>query len=398
MMTLATLFLKTGREKSVLHRHPWIFSGAIDRVEGNPAAGETVQVASSNGEVLATAAFSPASQIRARVWSWNVDQSIDAAFFKQAIHQAMARRASLPADGGRRLVHGESDGLPGIIVDQYRDCVVIQLLSAGAEHWRETLLATIREATECATIYERSDADVRSLEALPPINALRVGTLPKGLAIVENGVRFRVDVETGHKTGFYLDQRDNRQRFGQQIEALAGPRRVLNCFCYTGGFSLFALRAGAEVLSIDSSAEAIGLARSNAAANGLDGAKARYREADVFTELRTLRDRGERFDFIILDPPKFAPTERHVEKAARAYKDINLLALKMLEPGGMLATFSCSGAISSELFRKIVAGAAMDAKAEARVVAPLMAAADHPVTLAFPEGEYLKGLWVQKLA
>lgn len=391
------LTLKPGREKSLLRRHPWIFSGAVARVEGDPASGDTVAVRASSGEFLAWAAYSPVSQIRARVWSWNEREPVDAAFLRARLKAALEARKSLiseQASDALRLVHGESDGLPGVIVDRYGDVVVLQFLSAGAERWRAQIADSVRELTGCACIYERSDADVRELEGLPSRTGVLHGSLPaSGVEINEHGLRYAVDVAQGHKTGFYLDQRDNRRRIGE----LARDRDVLNCFCYTGGFSLNGLAGGAKsVLSVDSSAHALEQARNNLRRNDLDVSRAEWLEADVFKHLRVLRDQGRNFDLIVLDPPKFAPTAAFAEKASRGYKDINLLALKLLRPGGLLATFSCSGGISPDLFQKILAGAALDAQADASIVGHFNAAADHPILLSFPEGEYLKGLLLQR--
>ena len=386
------LRLKSGRERSLLLRHPWIFSGAIDRVEGNPGSGATVDVVTADGAITARAAYSPASQIRARVWTFDPAVPVDADFFVRTFEHALAARAAmLDADHTAcRLVHAESDGLPGVIADRYGDAVVVQLLSAGAEAWRDTIAGALRHATGAACVFERSDADVRSLEGLPARNGPIVGALPEDVEIIEGGLRYRVDVRHGQKTGFYLDQRENRALLRRH----AAGRRTLNAFCYSGGFTLAALAGGAtSVLSIDSSAEALALARGNLALNPkLPAGQAQWLEADVFAELRNLRNRGAQFDLIVLDPPKFAPTAAHAQGAARAYKDINLLALKLLAPGGLLATYSCSGGIDAALFQKIVAGAALDARADAAIVARMGAAADHPVALNFPEGDYLKGL------
>ena len=391
------LSLKPGREKSLLRRHPWIFSGAVAREQGDPEAGDTVAVRAGSGEFLAWAAYSPASQIRARVWSWEETERIDGDFLRARLRRAMAARERLLTEGesdAMRLVHGESDGLPGVIVDRYGEVLVLQLLSAGAERWREELVQALRELCTCACVFERSDADVRELEGLPAKSGVLYGSSPAArVPIREHGLVYGVDVAAGHKTGFYLDQRDNRKRVG----ALARGREVLNCFCYTGGFTLNALAGGAQsVLSVDSSADALAQAKDNLARNALDAARAQWQEADVFKYLRTLRDQGRSFDLIVLDPPKFAPTAAFAEKAARGYKDINLLALKLLRPGGLLASFSCSGGISADLFQKILAGAALDAGAEASIVGHFSAAADHPVLLSFPEGDYLKGLLIRR--
>jgi 23S rRNA (cytosine1962-C5)-methyltransferase len=388
--------LGAGREKSLGLRHPWIFSGAVDRVEGNPASGDTVSVLAADGTFLAHAAWSPASQIRARVWSFAPEVTIDADFFALRVRAAVAARASL-ADAAHtavRLVHAESDGLPGVIADRYGDVVVLQCLSAGADRWRDAIAAALADATGATCVFERSDADVRALEGLPArVGPLR-GTLPEAVVIREDDLVYRVDPAHGQKTGFYLDQRDNRRT----VREHAAGRRVLNAFCYTGGFTLAALAGGAvTVTSIDSSADALVLARENLARNpSLRAADATWVEADVFTDLRRLRNEGATFDLIVLDPPKFAPTAAHAQRATRAYKDINLLALKLLAPGGLLATFSCSGGISADLFQKVLAGAAIDAEADVRILRRLGPSADHPVALAFPEGDYLKGLLVRK--
>lgn len=390
-----SLILKPGREKSVLARHPWIFSGAIQRLEGDPESGETVLVKNAKGEILGLAAYSPKSSIRARMWSLEPEESIDARFFAARIEQAIKRRSAIISQretNALRLVHAESDGLPGLVVDQYDRVLVVQILTAGAEYWRETIVEVLGEVTGLKTIVERSDVEVRQLEGLSPRNCVISGEAPGLVEIQENGLRFLVDVINGQKTGFYLDQRRNRRRIGE----LAGGREVLNCFCYTGGFSINALANGAaSVTSVDSSAEALMLGRENLALNELPAEKAEWIEGDVFKVLRTMRDQGRSFDMVILDPPKFAPTAAQAERAARGYKDINLLGLKLLRPGGILATFSCSGGISAELFQKIVAGAAVDAGIDARIVQTLTQGPDHPVALGFPEGAYLKGLIVQ---
>lgn len=397
---METLFLKPEREKSLLRRHPWIFSGAVQRVSGQPASGETVRILDSNGQFLALAAYSPASQIRARVWTFLPEETVDEAFFERRMTACLTRRSALGRDftpqpgQAIRLVHAESDGLPGFVLDWYDGVLVGQFLTAGAEFWRETLVNAAMRLFPARAFYERSDADVRELEGLAPRSGLLRGELDSPrLQIDEAGIRLWVDVAQGHKTGFYLDQRANRIRVGQ---ACAG-RDVLNCFCYTGGFSLHAARAGANsVFSVDSSADALALARENAALNGLEEAKLDWLEADVFSALRKFRDQNRSWDVIILDPPKFAPTAAQAEKAARGYKDINRLAFKLLRPGGFLFTFSCSGGIDAALFQKIVASAALDAGVNAQIVEHLWQGADHPVSLAFPEGEYLKGLVCQK--
>jgi len=387
------LLLKKGRERSLKRRHPWIFSGAVEKAGGKP--GETLEVRDSSGQALALAAYSPQSQIRARVWSFDASVSINEDFFKEKIKRALRLREQLPAakhTNALRLVHGESDGLPGLIVDRYDDVLVAQFLSAGAERWRDEILNALMELTGCTAVFERSDAEVRKLEGLEPRTGfVRGNKNASRCPIIEYGLNFRVDVAEGQKTGFFLDQRENRQR----VRALAAGRAVLDGFCYTGGFAIAALAGGAKrVEAVESSKDAIHIAKENLAANPLDASRVEFVQADVFKHLRLLRDKGAQFDLIVLDPPKLAPTAAHARNAARAYKDINLLACKLLAPGGLLATFSCSGGVSAELFQSIVAGAALDAGAEAKIIERFSAAADHPVALEFPEGDYLKGLLV----
>lgn len=396
-MNLPVLKLKPGREKSVLQRHPWIFSGAVAEIKGEPGNGDCVEILSSSGKWLARAAYSPGSNIRARVWTWDENEKIDSEFFQNRLGTAFQLRQALnlaEQSNAYRVVHAESDGLPGVIVDRYGDFLVMQILTAGAEHNREAILNALTQVSGMKNVYERSDVDVRLLEGLPE----RSGTLsgdqpPSRLEIIENGLRFGVDIRSGQKTGFYLDQRANRQR----VRQLIGGRRLLNCFSYTGAFTVYALAGGAaEVVSIDSSEDALLVGGENIVLNDFPSEKTAWIMADVFQELRAMRDRAESFDAIILDPPKFAPTYAQAEKAARGYKDINLLAFKLLRPGGLLFTFSCSGGISMELFQKIVADAALDAGARAVILERLFQGPDHPVALNFPEGAYLKGLICHK--
>ena len=389
------IVLKRGREKSLRRRHPWIFSGAVEKASGK--AGDTVEVRDSSGKALALAAYSPKSQIRARTWTFDTRETVDADFFRRRIEKALALREALPTarqTNAMRLVNAESDGLPGLVVDRYADVLVAQFLAAGVERWRDAILDALMELAGCAAIYERSDAEVRKLQGLESkVGFARGNRNASRCPIIEHGLNFRVDVEQGQKTGFFLDQRDNRQR----VRALAAGREVLDGFCYTGGFSIAALAGGAKrVTAVESSKEALEIAKENLAANPLDASKVEFVQADVFKQLRTLRDQNARFDLVVLDPPKFAPSAAQVKNAARAYKDINLWALKLLAPGGLLATFSCSGGVSAELFQSIVAGAAVDAGAEAKIIERFGAAADHPVATEFPEGEYLKGLLILK--
>ena len=394
---MAQLILLPGKERSAFKHHPWLFAGSVGRLEGRARPGDTVEVLADNLRPLGRAAYSPKSQIRARFWTFDAAESIDDAFFKRRVAAAVALRQSLPelrGQQGLRLIHAESDGLPGVIADQYGDTVVVQLTSAGADKWRNAIVAGLVKATGCARVYERSDSDVRGLEGLGPTTGWLHGEAPKmPLSIDENGVRLAIDIAGGHKTGFYLDQRENRALLGQ----LSAGKDVLNCFCYTGGFSLQALAGGAKsVLSIDSSGPALAQAQANLALNPtLPAERAQWQEADVFQALRDFRKAGKLFDLIVLDPPKFAPSAAHADRAAKAYKDINILGCRLLKPGGLLMTYSCSGGVGLEMFQKIIADSALDAGRRARIVRRLAGAADHPVALNFPEGEYLKGLLVQ---
>ena len=389
--------LLDGKERSLLRRHPWVFAGSIAR--GKADAGETVRVEAADGRFLAWGAFSPSSQIRVRAWSFDEQERIDHAFMKRRVARALALRERLaPASDGVRLIHGEADGLPGLIVDRYGPILSAQFLSAGTERWREGLADVLMTATGAQALYERSDSGVRALEGLEPRTGWLRGTADTAVTIREHDWRLTLDVAEGHKTGFYLDQRDNRARLSGWVRQL-GIRRVLNCYSYTGGFSVAALAGGAaEVISVDSSAPALERARAHVSLNGFDAARHTALDADVNAELRRRIQAGEQFDAIVLDPPKFAPTAAHAERAARAYKDINRLAFKLLSPGGLLLTFSCSGGVGAELFHKIVAGAAADAGVDGAIVARLEGAPDHPTTMAFPEGEYLKGLAILRAA
>jgi len=396
---MKTIRLREGKERSLLRRHPWIFDSAVARGGGD--SGETVRVESHAGQFLAWASFSPTSRIRARAWSFNEAQRIDAAFFRQAVSQAVRARARFDIQSdGMRLVHGEADGLPGLIVDRYGDTLVAQFLSSGAERWKAVLTDALLAETGLTRLYERSDASTRGLEGLPEATGWLRGDCATEVTIREHDWQLSLDVATGHKTGFYLDQRDSRARFAAHAKRLKFGR-VLNCYCYTGGFTIAALSgmraagvANGHVTSIDSSAPALERARAHVALNGFAADSATFMDADVNASLRQFGTEGRRFDAIVLDPPKFAPTAAHADRAARAYKDINRLALGLLEPGGVLFTYSCSGGIPPELFHKIVAGAGIDAGVDGYITERLAGAPDHPMTIEFPEGEYLKGLVV----
>lgn len=392
---MKTIQLRVGKERSLQRRHPWIFESAI--AKGSAESGDTVRVESSEGAFLGWATFSPASKIRARVWSFDEAQPIDAAFLIAACARSVRARGRFDINSDSlRLVHGESDGLPGLIVDRYGDTLVAQFLSSGAERWKDVLADALLTATGLTQLYERSDASGRALEGLPEVTGWLRGSGPTELVLREHCWHLNVNIATGHKTGFYLDQRDSRQKFAEYTRRLQFAR-VLNCFCYTGGFTVAALQGGAgHVTSIDSSGPALETAAANLALNGFAPERATFMDADVNASLRKFAAEGKTFDAIVLDPPKFAPTVAHAERAARAYKDINRLAFKILAPGGVLFTYSCSGGIAPDLFHKIVASAGSDAGVDGYIVERLGGAPDHPMTLNFPEGEYLKGLVVMR--
>ncbi len=395
-MSSARIILKEGRDRSLIRRHPWIFSGSVAQLEGEPSAGETIDVFTGDGEWIARAAYSPQSKIRARVWTWDRNEEIDEDFFARRIDIALGARTSLQEDGtisAYREIYAESDNIPGLIIDRYNDFRVVQFLTVGVERWRATIIGILEGLGDSSGIFERSDTDAREREGL----AMQVGLIlgsepPNEMSIQQDTSSYIVDIREGHKTGFYLDQRDNRSI----ISRFMGGREVLDCFCYTGSFSVAALQASAaNVVAIDSSASALELASKNMIENDLDIERLSLQRADVFEALRSFRDQGRMFDAVILDPPRFAPTVKHVARASRGYKDINLLAFKLLRPGGVLVTFSCSGGLSLELFQKIVADAALDAGVEASILTTLGQAEDHPIKLSFPESRYLKGFVVQ---
>ncbi len=388
----ARLILSRGREKSLLRRHPWVFSGAISRVEGNANSGETVDVCDHKGTWLARAAYSPQSQIRARVWSWQPDETIDIAFFEQRIGKARQWRewlAKTDSLDSYRLIAGESDGLPGVTIDKFTDFLVVQLLSAGAEYQRPAIITALQNCFPECSVYDRSDVAVRKKEGLPLAHGLISGQQPPDLLpITEHGMKLLVDIKEGHKTGYYLDQRDSRFALRRYSE----NARVLNCFAYTGGFAVSALIGGCkEVISVDTSEAALEVARKNVELNQLSLDKAKFVRDDVFKLLRSYRDNGEKFDVIVMDPPKFVENKNQLAGACRGYKDINMLAMQLLNPGGILLSFSCSGLMTVDLFQKIIADAALDAGKTVQFIDQLRQAADHPVISTYPEGLYLKG-------
>jgi 23S rRNA (cytosine1962-C5)-methyltransferase len=388
-----SVILKKAADNFIKRKHPWIFSGAIEKVEGNPSNGETVQIFTSNKTPIGHGSYSPSSQIRVRVWSFNPEEKIDSEFFRRKIFIANSLREKtidFSKTNAYRIINAESDNIPGLIVDRYSNYLVCQFLSAGAEFNKKIIVEILDDAFKPSGIFERSDVEVRTKENLQPMQGLLTGTVPEDLVEVkENGFKFLVDVKGGHKTGFYLDQRDNRALLSE----FSKGKNVLNCFSYTGGFSVYALASVAnKVTQIDSSEVALEIANKNIGLNGLNLSSVENIKDDVFTVLRKFRDERRTFDLIILDPPKFAESASQIQKASRGYKDINLLAIKLLNLGGVLITFSCSGHISQELFQKIVADAALDSGREAKIIKQLTQSSDHPVSLNFPEGLYLKGL------
>ncbi|WP_105189959.1 class I SAM-dependent methyltransferase [Pseudoalteromonas sp. T1lg48] len=387
------IYLQPGREKSLKRKHPWIFSKAVKKVKGNLALGDTVTVYDSQGKFLATAAYSPESQIRARVWSFDEREQIDVEFFHKRLLRALDVRQHTIAEGGLtgyRLCAAESDGLPGITIDKFANYLVCQLLSAGAERHKGDLIAALQRIFPDCAIYERSDVDVRKKEGLAPTTGPLVGDAPSAPVLIEeNGLTCEVDIIGGHKTGFYLDQRDSRAA----LERYVKDKEVLNCFCYTGTFGLYALRGGCkEVTNVDVSQNALDIGKRNVEHNKLDISKAHFVKQDVFKLLREYREQGRTFDTIVMDPPKFADSKAQLTGACRGYKDINMLAMQLLKPGGTLLTFSCSGLMEQNLFQKVVADAALDAHRDLLIVERLNQAADHPISGPYPEGFYLKGL------
>lgn len=391
--------MKKGKERSLLRRHPWVYDTAVQRLLGKATSGDTVRVLSYDGRFLAWAAYSKDSALRARCWTFNEEEKIDSDWIESKIHKALAARAALfGRTSAVRVIFGEADQLPGLVVDRYGDWFVTQFQAAGVEAFREVIADCLMKEPGIRGVFDRSDAATRHREGLElRVEVLRGEEPPQEIEVTEDGVRYGVDVRIGHKTGFYIDQRENRflaQRLAKEFKQKHGRgMRALNCFCYTGGFSLALLAGGAqEVISVDSSAEALAMAARNAQRNGFDNQSTRWVQADVFEYLRQARENGEVFDLVILDPPKFASSHRHIDRAARAYKDINLNGLRLVAPGGELLTFSCSGAMDVDLFQKVIAGAVIDSKREAWMIARLGAGADHPLMMTCPEGEYLKGL------
>ena len=387
----ASLHLKADRDRSLKRGHPWILSGAVAKVDGDPQPGDTIRIIAANGTELATASYSPFSALRARVWSFDPNVEITAGFIAETINKAVAQRTADPElTHTCRLIFGDADGLPGLTVDRYGEVAVMEINSVGIERWRDAVVSTLMKVEGITCVYERSEGADREREGLTPRNGLAAGVLPAKIYAVEGNEKYIVNVEEGHKTGFYIDQRDSRKL----VSSLAPGLRVLNVFGYTGSFGVVAAKNGAaSVTTVESSGPALELAKQNAELNGVDVGE--VIEGDAFEVLRRMRDRRAEFDLIILDPPKYSASAKHIERATRKYKDINLVGIKLLAPGGKLMTFSCSQSMDTDLFQKVVAGAAVDAKRDLRIIRRLGQPVDHPVHLHFPESEYLKGLLLQ---
>lgn len=389
--------LKRGKEKAVLQRHPWVFSGALEKIMGNPENGDVVKVLSANNDFLAYGYFNNQSRVAVRLLEWDENQQIDEKWYAAKINQAIASRAHLNTKdtNAYRLIFSEADFLPGLIVDQYADFLSVQILSTGIEKAKPIIISLLVKALQPKGIFDRSDATARTHEGITAENGLLWGEAPAAfIAVKENGITYHINIAEGQKSGFYCDQRDNRKFLANYAKG----KTVLDCFSYSGGFTLNALAEGAKtVTSVDSSALAIETLKQNITLNKFDKKKADAIQSDVNKQLRAFKDEGKKFDIVVLDPPKYAPSRSALDRAARAYKDLNRLGLLLLESGGLLATFSCSGAVDIETFKQIIAWAALDAGKEVQVIRQFSQPEDHPVRLSFPEGEYLKGLLVRVL-
>ncbi|WP_113651272.1 class I SAM-dependent rRNA methyltransferase [Pedobacter namyangjuensis] len=390
--------LKKGKEKAVLQRHPWVFSGAVDKIKGKADNGDVVKVLDNSGDFLAYGYFNDQSRVAVRLIEWNEETQIDEDWYEQKINQAVAARADLlkaEDTNALRLIFSEADFLPGLIVDKYADFLSVQILSTGIEKAKDIIIDKLCKALNPTGIFDRSDATARTHEGITAENGLLWGEAPaEFIAVKENGITYHINIAEGQKSGFYCDQRDNRLL----LAAYAKGKSVLDCFSYSGGFSLNAMQNGAsEVTSVDSSALAIETLKQNIELNKFVKHKHTAIQSDVNKQLRAFKEEGKKFDIVVLDPPKYAPSRSALDRAARAYKDLNRLGMLLLEPGGLLATFSCSGAVDIETFKQIIAWAALDAGKEVQIIKQFSQPEDHPVRISFPEGEYLKGLLLRVL-
>ncbi|PST85162.1 class I SAM-dependent rRNA methyltransferase [Pedobacter yulinensis] len=394
---MVEIILKKGKEKAAIQRHPWVFSGAVAQIKGKPGNGDVVRLLAFDQEFLGYGFFNGNSRIAVRLMEWDEEKLIDEAWFTARIAQAVSSRRSLLGSGTDtcRIIFSEADFLPGLIADKYGDFLSLQILSAGMERYKDLLIASLVRELQPKGIFDKSDAAARAHEGLEPSSGSLWGEQPpEFLLIKENGIGYHVNIAEGQKSGFYCDQRENRML----LAGYAKDKTVLDCFSYSGGFSLNALLQGAaHVTSVDSSSLAIETLKQNTALNAFDLSKTEPIQSDVNKQLRAFRDAGRTFDVIVLDPPKYAPSRSALDRAARAYKDLNRLGMLLLNKGGLLATFSCSGAVDLETFKQIIAWAALDAGKEVQVIRQFTQPEDHPVRLSFPEGEYLKGLLVRVL-
>jgi 23S rRNA (cytosine1962-C5)-methyltransferase len=388
------VILKKGKEKAVMQRHPWLFSGAIDKVKGKPANGDVVRLLNTDGKFMAYGFYNDQSRVALRLLEWNEDVAIDDDWFRKKVAVAVASRAELLADGSTntcRLIFSEADYLPGLIVDKYADYLSLQILTSGIENNKAVIIDELEKLLQPKGIFDKSDASSREHEGLGASNGgvLAGAHPPEIVGVKENNVVYGINIAEGQKSGFYCDQRDNRHIVAAHVKG----KKVLDCFCYTGGFTLNSLKQGAaSVTSVDSSALAIETLKQNIELNGLNADLNRTFQSDVNKQLRKFKEEGETFDLIILDPPKYAPSRSALDRAARAYKDLNRIAMLLLNKGGLLATYSCSGAMDIDNFKQVLAWAALDAGKEVQFIYQFCQPEDHPVRASFPEGEYLKGL------
>jgi 23S rRNA (cytosine1962-C5)-methyltransferase len=387
------VILKKGKEKAVLQRHPWVFSGAIERVKGSPNNGDIVKLTNAKGDFMAYGFYNDQSRVALRLLEWDENVIVDDTWFREKVGVAVKSRADILADGTTntcRLIFSESDYLPGLIVDKYNNHLAVQILTSGIENVMPVIIDELNNLLKPESIFDKSDASSREHEGLQTSNvALTLNSPPENVEVKENGIVYNINIAEGQKSGFYCDQRDNRKILASHAKG----KKVLDCFSYTGGFSLNSLYEGASsVTSVDSSALAIETLRENIKLNNLDAAKHIAIQSDVNKQLRAFRDQEEKFDIIVLDPPKYAPSRSALDRASRAYKDLNRLAMLLLNDGGLLATYSCSGAMNMETFKQVLAWAALDAGKQVQFIYQFCQPEDHPVRASFPEGEYLKGL------
>lgn len=386
--------LKKGKEKAVRQLHPWIFSGAIEHIKGKPENGDIVDVRDHSGEFLAKGFYNDQSRVAVRLLEWNEEVTIDESWWRMRIKRAVSARKDLLSAAGTntyRLIFSEADFLPGLIVDRYADYLSVQILTSGIEKVKGIIVDELAGLLNVKGVFDRSDASARAHDGMDASFGILYGEEPpQFVEVIENGLKYHINIAEGQKSGFFCDQRENRRI----VAGYAADKRMLDCFSYSGGFTLNALKNGAaEVISVDSSALAVETLKQNISLNSFGEAKHTAVQSDVNKYLRVLREEGQKFDIIVLDPPKYAPSRSSLDKASRAYKDLNRMAMGLLNSGGLLATFSCSGAVDISHFKQILAWAALDAGKEIQYIYQFCQPEDHPVRSSFPEGEYLKGLF-----